>query len=84
MYNNFQNIWIASEPSVMASHGTEEPSAENIAQAEEIKGQANEMFKCEKYPQAIELYSQCISLNPCNAVFYANRSIAYLRWSTYD
>jgi len=63
----------------MASPGTEEPSAENIAQAEEIKGQANEMFKCEKYPQAIELYSQCISLNPCNAVFYANRSIAYLR-----
>ena len=64
----------------MASPVAEEASAENIAQAERIKAEANEMFKCEKYPQAIELYSQCIQLNPCNAVYYANRSIAHLRY----
>ena len=64
----------------MASPVAEEASVENMAQAEEIKAAANEMFKCEKYPQAIELYSQCIKLNPCNAVYYANRSIAHLRY----
>ena len=63
----------------MASPVVEEASAENMARAEEIKAEANEMFKCEKYPLAIELYSQCIKLNPCNAVYYANRSIAHLR-----
>ena len=64
----------------MASPVAEEASPENMARAEEIKAEANEMFKCEKYPQAIELYSQCIKLNPCNAVYYANRSIAHLRY----
>ena len=63
----------------MASPASDEPSAEDVLKSEEIKSKANEMFKSEKYPQAIELYSQCIQLNPCNAVFYANRSIAYLR-----
>jgi len=47
--------------------------------AEEFKGKANELFKAEKYPQAIELYTQAIEINPANAVYYANRSIAYLR-----
>ena len=65
----------------MASSGQGQPSAsaDKMTQAEEIKAQANAMFKSEKYNQAIELYSQCIELNPGNAVFYANRSIAYLR-----
>ena len=57
-----------------------EESGDNVAKAEELKSQANEYFKAEKYPQAIELYTQCIQLNPNNAVYYANRSIAYLRW----
>ena len=57
-----------------------EESGDNVAKAEELKPQANEYFKAEKYPQAIELYTQCIQLNPNNAVYYANRSIAYLRW----
>lgn len=56
-----------------------EDSGDNVGKAEELKSQANEYFKTEKYPQAIELYTQCIQLNPNNAVYYANRSIAYLR-----
>lgn len=63
----------------MASAAPDEVSGENIQKAEELKSQANEYFKTEKYPQAIELYTQCIKLNPSNAVYYANRSIAYLR-----
>ena len=56
-----------------------EPSPDKVAQAEELKGKANEFFKTEKYPQAIDLYTQAIELNPNNAVYYANRSISYLR-----
>lgn len=52
-------------------------------QAEEAKGKANEFFKSEKYPQAIELYSKAIELNPTNAVYYANRSISHLRLENY-
>ena len=59
---------------------TEDVNSDNINKAEELKSQANEYFKTEKYPQAIEIYTQCIKLNPNNAVYYANRSIAYLRY----
>ena len=63
----------------MDAAAPDEVSGENIQKAEELKSQANEYFKTEKYPQAVELYTQCIKLNPSNAVYYANRSIAYLR-----
>ena len=63
----------------MAAAAPDEVSGENIQKAEELKSQANDYFKSEKYPQAVELYTQCIKLNPSNAVYYANRSIAYLR-----
>jgi len=41
-----------------------------------LKAEANDLFKTEKYAAAADLYSQAISLNPANAVYYANRSIA--------
>jgi len=47
------------------------------------KAKANEFFKTEKYPLAIELYSKAIELNPTNAVYYANRSISHLRLENY-
>ena len=62
----------------MASQNEGEKS-DNDKKADELKCQANECFKAEKYPQAIELYTEAIELNPNNAVFYANRSISYLR-----
>ena len=51
-------------------------SAETIEEAEKLKAEANECFKHEKYGAAVELYTQAINLNPNNAVYYANRSIA--------
>ena len=57
----------------------DDSNCDNAAKAEELKAQANDYFKTEKYPQAIEIYTQCIKLNPNNAVYYANRSISYLR-----
>ncbi|KAE8751127.1 hypothetical protein FOCC_FOCC002211 [Frankliniella occidentalis] len=31
------------------------------------------------YGEAIDLYTKAIELNPCNAIYYGNRSMAYLR-----
>jgi len=61
----------------------EEPGADTVARAEEAKKRANEFFKNEKYPQAVELYSKAIELHPANAVYHANRSISHLRLENY-
>jgi len=63
----------------MSTSEGDDQTQENLNKAEELKSQANDYFKTEKYQQAIELYTQCIKLNPNNAVYYANRSISYLR-----
>jgi len=65
----------------MSEGGTQAEAA--LSQAEQVKARANEFFKTERYPQAIELYSKAIELNPTNAVYYANRSIAHLRLENY-
>ncbi|KAM3174521.1 hypothetical protein ACTXT7_010378 [Hymenolepis weldensis] len=47
-------------------------------EAEELKTKANEFFGNGKYSEAIDLYSKAIDLKP-TAIYYANRSFAYLR-----
>ncbi|KAL0127518.1 hypothetical protein PUN28_003062 [Cardiocondyla obscurior] len=54
-------------------------SPEDAAKAELYKEEANEYFKNQVYDKAIELYTKAIELNPLVAVYYGNRSIAYLR-----
>ncbi|XP_065216869.1 serine/threonine-protein phosphatase 5 [Planococcus citri] len=48
-------------------------------EAEKIKESANEYFKKQMYDEAITMYSKAISLNPNVAVYYGNRSLAYLK-----
>ncbi|XP_011163742.1 serine/threonine-protein phosphatase 5 [Solenopsis invicta] len=52
---------------------------EDAAKAELYKEEANEYFKNQVYDKAIELYTKAIELNPLVAVYFGNRSIAYLR-----
>uniref|UniRef100_A0A8C2SX94 Serine/threonine-protein phosphatase n=1 Tax=Coturnix japonica TaxID=93934 RepID=A0A8C2SX94_COTJA len=47
------------------------------------KDTANEYFKGKQYEEAVELYSRAIELNPTNAIYYGNRSLAYLRTECY-
>ncbi|CAL7948751.1 unnamed protein product [Xylocopa violacea] len=54
-------------------------SPENAARAEKFKEEANEYFKNQDYTKAIELYTKAIELNPTVAVYYGNRSFAYLK-----
>jgi len=59
------------------SHGDDEKD-EGKKLAEEAKEEANDAFKNQDYEAAIELYTKAIELCP-SAVYYANRSISYLR-----
>ena len=58
-------------------------SDEVKARADELKAKANELFKLQKYNEAIEQYSEAIKLDPTNAIYYGNRSIAYLRMESF-
>nr|CAD7407836.1 unnamed protein product [Timema poppensis] len=54
-------------------------SPEEAELAEKFKTEANECFKKQDFNKAIELYSKAIDINPNVAVYYGNRSIAYLK-----
>ena len=47
--------------------------------AEELKELANQEFKAQNYNGAIELYTEAIKLDDKMAIYYGNRSIAYLK-----
>ncbi|KAF5307221.1 hypothetical protein FQR65_LT00737 [Abscondita terminalis] len=52
---------------------------ENIEKAERFKTEANEYFKNQDFNTAIDLYSKAIECHPYAAIYYANRSFAYLK-----
>ncbi|KAJ2958851.1 hypothetical protein NQZ79_g5599 [Umbelopsis isabellina] len=77
----------AAAPSGSASASTpSEPSiAKNDKQkAEDLKVQGNRKMAEQNYPEAIRLYSEAISHNPNNAVFYGNRAAAYSQQGSHD
>ena len=51
-------------------------------QAEHAKREGNALFKAGDVAGAIQLYTQAISLDPENHIYYSNRSGAYLRLGT--
>ncbi|KAF9357299.1 hypothetical protein BGX26_003948 [Mortierella sp. AD094] len=71
----------ASSPSTPASSSSapksSEPTAEQKKNAEELKVAGNRKVNEKEYAEAIRLYGEAITLNPGNAVYYANRAAAY-------
>ena len=53
-------------------------TAEAALQAEEFKAQGNALLKEDKFAEAVDMYSRAIELDPDNAVYYSNRSAAFL------
>uniref|UniRef100_A0AAR2L070 Serine/threonine-protein phosphatase n=1 Tax=Pygocentrus nattereri TaxID=42514 RepID=A0AAR2L070_PYGNA len=56
---------------------------ERSVQAEKLKEKANNYFKEKDYENAIKYYTEALDLNPSNAIYYSNRSLAYLRTECY-
>ncbi|XP_046744529.1 serine/threonine-protein phosphatase 5 [Diprion similis] len=54
-------------------------SSDDIKRAEKFKEEANEYFKKQDYNRAIELYTKAIEVDSTVAVYYGNRSFAYLK-----
>ncbi|XP_067934416.1 dnaJ homolog subfamily C member 7-like isoform X1 [Watersipora subatra] len=55
----------------------------DIANAESLKQNGNELYKQKKYMEALEMYSQAIRLLPC-AAYYGNRSATYMMLNKYN
>ncbi|KAG9460292.1 hypothetical protein GDO78_022787, partial [Eleutherodactylus coqui] len=66
-----------------AETGGEEAAGGGEKTAEELKEQANEYFRVKDYDRAVQYYTQAIALSPNNAIYYGNRSLAYLRTECY-
>lgn len=54
------------------------------AKAEDLKKQGNAHLQKGEMQKALDLYSQAISINNQNAVFFANRSVCYCRLKDYE
>uniref|UniRef100_A0A9J8DAL3 protein-serine/threonine phosphatase n=1 Tax=Cyprinus carpio carpio TaxID=630221 RepID=A0A9J8DAL3_CYPCA len=68
----------------MTEYGSEKMAEEEQnASAEKLKEKANNYFKDKDYENAIKYYTEALELNPSNAIYYSNRSLAYLRTECY-
>lgn len=55
-----------------------------MSQAIQFKDEGNKALSAGKFPEAIELYTKAIDLDPSNHVFYSNRSAAYAKNNEYQ
>lgn len=53
-------------------------AAEYAAQAEVFKAEGNKLLAEKKFADAVEMYTRAIDLDPDNAVYFSNRSAAFL------
>lgn len=58
-------------------------AAAAVAQATDFKDQGNAAFKAHNWPEAVDLYSKAIDLNPAEKTFYTNRAQAQLKLEAY-
>ena len=71
-----------SHPCCSLAHTTHIPklsrhSPQSNPDAEAKKSEGNKAFSARDYPNAIKLYTEAISLDPTNHVYYSNRCAAY-------
>ncbi|KAK6296287.1 hypothetical protein J4Q44_G00340000 [Coregonus suidteri] len=73
---------MANDTATSAS-GSREKMAEGDKNAEKLKEMANNCFKEKDYDNAIKYYTEALELNPASAIYFSNRSLAYLRTECY-
>ncbi|KAJ7814106.1 putative stress-induced protein STI1 [Mycena olivaceomarginata] len=67
----------ASSSASTSSEAKSETSAADKAQAEQKKQTGNQLMSSKQYDKAIEAYTQAITLDPTNAIYYSNRAAAH-------
>jgi len=60
-----------------ASSSRKVPTVEDKAKAEALKQEGNSLMTAKKFDSAIEAYTQAITLDATNPVYYSNRAAAY-------
>ncbi|KAJ7042683.1 cytoplasmic protein [Mycena alexandri] len=67
----------AASSSASTSSQPKSVSADDKAQAEKFKQSGNTLMSSKQYDKAIEAYTQAITSDPTNAIYYSNRAAAY-------
>jgi len=66
----------ASDPEAPAAAASSQPTAEQEAQAEEIKAQGNKALSAKNFDQAVDFYTQALELRPGHHIYLCNRAAA--------
>ncbi|KAI0521428.1 small glutamine-rich tetratricopeptide repeat-containing protein 2-like protein [Xylaria bambusicola] len=77
VYEKLKSTTAAKSSASSSSTSSKLPTDEEKARAEDLKAQGNKAMTSKDYANAIELYSQALSLYPGNAIFLSNRAAAY-------
>ena len=63
---------------------SEREEHEKAKEAERKKLAGNDFYKKKKFPEAIDLYSQAIDLNPKELTYYSNLAAVYVEMNELD
>ncbi|XP_022118670.1 small glutamine-rich tetratricopeptide repeat-containing protein alpha-like [Pieris rapae] len=62
---------------------TSNPVAD-LAEAEKLKNEGNELMKTEQFREAMEKYSKAIEIDPRNSVYFCNRAAAHFKLGEHE
>lgn len=80
-------VFEAGLQSVISGAGpvvSNEPTAEDKEKAEACKQEGNRHLSAGQFQKAIDCYSEAISLNPKNHIYWNNRAVAYYKLDYFD
>lgn len=71
-------------PPQMAEILKRKTAAQNVEKANEFKTRGNDCVKNGQYQKAVHYYTEAIRLNKCEAIYYTNRALCYLKQNKFQ